>query len=222
MFLATLENNNRLHLYGVAALDTLTRAEYNGLITDIVFECIKFEHIVYQPVLHELLKYKQLQGISLIRNGLSSFVLLSKLEIFGNIKRMSVHENPICKLKTIEAFVAYRFQHVIEFNGFPIDEEKKKIAKQEFEKFDRSLASATLANKKHASYKKLGCSKGAIKNIAKDNEISSNKYMNHIIDELGKTTTERKLSENGLEDYAVSLVYSYVASLEDNTAYQEC
>lgn len=132
-----------------------------------------------------------------------------------------MYENPICKLATIQAFVAYRFQHVNEYNGIIIGDEKKRIAKQEFEKFDKSLASATLANKKHISYKRLGCSKAAIKNIAKENEIASMNLVNRLVGESGPIENCRKLSENGLEDYTISLVYSYVASLEDGTAYHE-
>ena len=221
LFYVELETKTSLHLYGVSALDALTTQEYENTISEVVFECIKFEHIVYPPVMQELRKYKQLQSIVLIRNGLASFVMLSKLEALEGIKKLSIYLNPVCNLTTLSAFIAYRFQHVNEINGRSITVEDRKIAKQEFEKFDRSLASATLANKKHISYKKLGCNKTMIKSIAKENDLASMRCSNKVTGEIETIQDQRKTSENSVEDYAVSFVYSYVAGIEDGSAYLE-
>ena len=87
--LTVLEDETKLHLYGVGALDSLTHSEYQTAVREvdgvlklqIVIECVRFEHLVSPPVLHELVKYKQLETLRLHYNSLGSFVLLSKLEV---------------------------------------------------------------------------------------------------------------------------------------------
>ncbi len=46
-----------------------------------MIECVRVEHVVSPPVLHELVRYKQLETLGLHYNALGSFVLLSKLEV---------------------------------------------------------------------------------------------------------------------------------------------
>ena len=41
---------------------------------------------------------------------------------------------------SLKSFVVYRFQHINEFNGLQITEGDKKIAKQEFQLFDKILS----------------------------------------------------------------------------------
>ena len=127
----------------------------------------------------------------------------------------------MCKLATLEAFVTYRFQHVDELNGKSIGPEQKKIAKMEVEKFDRSLAAATLANKKHLSYKKLGCSKAAIKAIAKENDLAAVRLHGKWTGESEAVYKQRKIAESVVDDYTTTFVYSYVDKLEDGSAFRE-
>ncbi len=220
-FLAVLQKDNVLHLWGAGALDSLTAPEYEANVSEIVFEFIKFEHIVYPPVLQELRKYKNLAAVSLSGNCLSSFVLLSKLEVLDRIRRLTVTRNPVCRLATLQSFVTYRFQHLTEFNGKVIGPEAKKIAKQQFERFDRSLAAATLANKKHVSYKRLGCSKAAIKCIAKENEVAAANRAQKAVMEGETVARMRKAAMGEAEETVTTFVYSYVGKLEDGSAYTE-
>jgi len=218
LFLSILENKTTLHLFGASSLDTLTTPEYENTVTEISLECIKFEHIVYPPVMMELRKYKLLNSLSLINNNLNSFVLLSKLEGLDKIKKLTILENPICNLVTLNAFISYRFQHVTEMNGKILGENDRKIAKQVFERFDKSLATATLANKKHLAYKKLGCTKSVIKTIAKEYENASSKFFQKEASESIEGVEKREKVDLTLKNYVADFVYEYTGKLEEISA----
>lgn len=220
-FLAVIENGSTLHLFGVSALDYLTTAEHRAAITEVVFECIRFEHVVYPPVLAELKKYSLLNSIVLVNNGLSSFVLLSKLEPLGQVRKLSVRQNTVCNLVTFEAFVAYRFQHLTELNGKTMTKELRTIAKEQFEKFDRALPAATLANKRHLCYKKLGYSKAAIKAFAKECEVVSHQFCKRVKNESESCYERRKMAEKGINYSIADLVQEYTEKLHSATAVDE-
>ena len=220
--LPVLENRTTLHLYGAAALDSLTTTGYENSITDIIFECIKFEHIVYPPVMLELKKYGQLSSISLIMNGLTSFVLLSKLEGLDKIKKLTIKQNKICNLVTLNAFIAYRFQHVSEINGKAVSEQDRKIAKREFEKFDKSLASATLANKKHLSYKKICSNKAAVKAASKEFEQAAYRlYQKKLKVEAEAISAKKGCLKKYGEEYIKDFVYDYLEKMESEDGLEE-
>ena len=220
-FLAVIENGTTLHLFGVSALDYLTTTEYKSKITEIIFECIKFEHVVYPPVLAELKKYNLLTSLVLINNGLSSFVLLSKLEPLNQVKKLSVKQNEICKLVTFEAFVAYRFQHLTELNRKSISKELRGIAKDQFERFDRALPAATLANKRHLCYKKLGYSKAAIKAFAKDCELASHQFCKKVKTESENCYEERRTAKNNINYFVSDIIQEYTEKLQKGIAIDE-
>ena len=220
-FLAVIENGTTLHLFGVSALDYLTTAEYKTSITEIIFECIRFEHVVYPPVLNELKKYTQLNSIVLINNNLSSFVLLSKLEPLGQVKKLTIKQNTICKLTTFEAFVAYRFQHLIELNGKGMTKELRAIAKEQFERFDRALPAATLANKRHLCYKKLGYSKAAIKTFSKECEMVSHQFCKKIKNESEICYERRRMAEKGINYCMSDIIHEYTEKLQHGIATSE-
>lgn len=50
--------------------------------------------------------------------------------------------------KTLKSFIVYRFQHILDFNGVSISEQDKKIAKQQFQLFDKILSIQNIFTKK--------------------------------------------------------------------------
>ena len=78
--------------------------------------------------------------VVLSHNNLNSFILLSKIECIHSLNSLYIYDNEVLNARTLKSFVVYRFQHINEFNGLPIVDGDKKIAKQEFQIFDKILS----------------------------------------------------------------------------------
>jgi hypothetical protein len=100
--------------------------------------------------LEKLKKFTKLRKIVFTHNYLNSFILLSKIECINSLQSLVINDNEVLLAKTLKSFIVYRFQHITEFNGLQINDLDKKIAKQEFQLFDKILSIQNIFTKKVA------------------------------------------------------------------------
>jgi Leucine-rich repeat (LRR) protein len=136
---AEIESNKILYIYG-NALEVLSRSEFYDVVEEMHLTFVRFDLIVYHPNLDKLRKFKKLKKLVLSHNNLNSFILLSKIECIHSLNSLYIYDNEVLNARTLKSFVVYRFQHINEFNGLPIVDGDKKIAKQEFQIFDKILS----------------------------------------------------------------------------------
>mmetsp|Transcript_41892 Transcript_41892/g.30756 ORF Transcript_41892/g.30756 Transcript_41892/m.30756 type:complete len:226 (+) Transcript_41892:1492-2169(+) len=144
---AEIEANRILYIYG-NALEVLQRAEFYEQVEEMHLEYVRFDLIVYHSNLEKLKKFTKLKRLVLRNNYLNSFILLSKVECLGSVQSLSISENEILECRTLKSFVVYRFQHVTELNGQGISDLDKKVAKQQFQLFDKILSLQNLFTRK--------------------------------------------------------------------------
>jgi hypothetical protein len=144
---AEIESNKVLYIYG-NALEVLQRQEFFDIVEEIHFTYVRFDLIVYHPNLDKLRKFTKLKKMVLSNNYLNSFILLSKIECIHNLTQLYIYDNEILNSLTLKSFIVYRFQHILEFNGLIINDNDKKIAKQEFQLFDKILSIQNVFTKK--------------------------------------------------------------------------
>lgn len=147
---AEIESNKILYIYG-NALEVLSRTEFYDVVEEMHLTFVRFDLIVYHPNLDKLRKFKKLKKLVLSHNNLNSFILLSKIECIHSLNSLYIYDNEVLCARTLKSFVVYRFQHINEFNGLAINDGDKKIAKQEFQIFDKILSIQNLFTRKPAS-----------------------------------------------------------------------
>lgn len=144
---AEIESNRILYIYG-NALEVLQRSEFFDVVEEMHLTYVRFDLIVYYQHLEKLRKFKKLKKLVLTHNALNSFILLSKIECLQSLEQLYIYDNEILQAATLKAFVIYRFQHIVELNGFLVTEEDKKRAKQQFQLFDKILSIQNVFTKK--------------------------------------------------------------------------
>lgn len=147
---AEIESNKILYIYG-NALEVLSRSEFYNVVEEMHLTFVRFDLIVYHPNLDKLRKFTKLKKLVLSHNNLNSFILLSKIECIHSLDSLYIYDNEVLSARTLKSFVVYRFQHIAEFNGLPIVDGDKKIAKQEFQLFDKILSIQNLFTRKPPS-----------------------------------------------------------------------
>lgn len=128
---AEIESNKILYIYG-NALEVLHRSEFYEQVEEIHFEYVRFDLLAYHVNLDKLKKFVNLKKVYLSHNNLHSFILLSKIESITSLRAIKIDNNEILKCRTLKSFIVYRFQHINEFNGAPLSDMDKRIAKQHF------------------------------------------------------------------------------------------
>ena len=147
---AEIESNKILYIYG-NALEVLSRPEFYNVVEEMHLTFVRFDLIVYHPNLEKLRKFTKLKKLVLSHNYLNSFILLSKIECIQSLDSLYIYDNEVLNTRTLKSFVVYRFQHISEFNGIAINDADKKIAKQEFQLFDKILSIQNLFTRKPPS-----------------------------------------------------------------------
>lgn len=104
--------------------------------------------LVYHVNLEKLKKFHRLRKLYFQHNNLTSLIFLSKLESLQSLRSLTILDNEILSTATLRSFVVYRFQSLEEFNGTPITERDRKIAKQQFQLFDKILSISNVLTQK--------------------------------------------------------------------------
>lgn len=136
---AEIESNKILYIFG-NALEVLQRSEFYDQVEEMHLTYVRFDLIVYHQNLDKLKRFTKLKKIIFSHNYLNSFILLSKIECVGSLQQLIICDNEVLNCKSLKSFIVYRFQHINEFNGVGISETDKKIAKQQFQLFDKILS----------------------------------------------------------------------------------
>lgn len=77
---AEIEANRILYIYG-NALEVLSRSEFYEQVDEMHLQFVRFDLIVYHANLEKLRKFTKLKKLVISNNYLSSFILLSKIEV---------------------------------------------------------------------------------------------------------------------------------------------
>ena len=109
---------------------------------------VRFDLIVYHQNLEKLKRFTNLKKIYFSFNYLNSYILLSKIECLQSVRQLVIENNEIMRAKTLKSFIVYRFQHIEEFNGLTVTDFDKKIAKQQYQLFDKILSISNIFSKK--------------------------------------------------------------------------
>mmetsp|Transcript_40135 Transcript_40135/g.61304 ORF Transcript_40135/g.61304 Transcript_40135/m.61304 type:complete len:162 (+) Transcript_40135:1030-1515(+) len=144
---AEIESNKILYIYG-NALEVLARSEFYDVVEEMHLTYVRFDLIVYHPNLDKLRKFRNLKKLVLCHNYLNSYILLSKIECINSLDQLYIYDNELLHTISLKSFVVYRFQHINEFNGASINDSDKKIAKQEFQLFDKILSIQNIFTRK--------------------------------------------------------------------------
>jgi hypothetical protein len=136
---AEIESNRILYIFG-NALEVLQRAEFYDQVEEMHLTYVRFDLIVYHQNLDKLKRFTKLKKLVFSHNYLNSFILLSKIECIGSLQQLIIADNEVLEARSLKSFVVYRFQHIAEFNGQAIGDLDKKIAKQQFQLFDKILS----------------------------------------------------------------------------------
>ena len=147
---AEIESNKVLYIYG-NALEVLARSEFYDVVEEMHLTYVRFDLIVYHPNLDKLRKFTKLKKLVLSHNYLNSFILLSKIECLHSLDQLFIYDNEILQAQTLNSFIVYRFQHIAEFNGILINDHDKKVAKTQFQLFDKILSVQNIFTRKPPS-----------------------------------------------------------------------
>lgn len=147
---AEIESNRILYIYG-NALEVLARSEFYDVVEEMHLTYVRFDLIVYHPNLDKLRKFTKLKKLVLSHNFLNSFILLSKIECIHSLDQLYIYDNEVLNTRTLKSFIVYRFQHINEFNGVAVAEQDKKVAKQQFQLFDKILSIQNIFTRKPPS-----------------------------------------------------------------------
>ena len=109
---------------------------------------VRFDMLVHHTNLDKLKKFTNLRKLYISHNFLNSYILLSKIECIQSLRCLVIENNEILSAKTLKSFIVYRFQHISNFNGLEINDLDKKIAKQQYQLFDKILSLTNIFSKK--------------------------------------------------------------------------